>query len=382
MSSVHSTPLSAHLTVPRSVRSGRLYRRIEVKLRRKAVRKRTIRISLLISNVLILGFILVFILNNQASTQAAIGSTAIDSGSVSTTTVNPLDQLSSADIALTVARMAGLPETTPIANQAESQAADLAIISNNDDVVTKPQVVLTSLKSRADIVNYTTKNGDTVAALAAQYGVTSNSILWSNGLTSNTLPASDHLVIPPINGLVYTVKSGDTPASLAQKYGANAAQIIAYNDAEISGLTVGEQILIPNGAPPVAAAASPSAGGSASGGFPWGSGPMYGYNGYDFGYCTWYVATQIPVPGNWGNASSWAYYARLSGWNVSSTPTVGSIAQTADAAGGEGHVAVVTGVANGLIHIQDMNNYGDGGGWDRVGSAWVSPATFENFITH
>jgi surface antigen len=111
---------------------------------------------------------------------------------------------------------------------------------------------------------------------------------------------------------------------------------------------------------------------------------MYGFNGYDFGFCTWYVATQVSVPGNWGNASSWAYYARLSGWNVGSTPTVGSIAQTARAAGGEGHVAMVEGVSpdGSQIEIRDMNNYGDGGGFDRVGSGWVSASAFQNFISH
>jgi len=45
-----------------------------------------------------------------------------------------------------------------------------------------------------------------------------------------------------------------------------------------------------------------------------------------------------------GNASSWAYYAVLSGWTVSSSPQVGAIAQTSYAAGGEGHVAVVDAV--------------------------------------
>lgn len=370
----------AHLTVPRVVRSGKLYRHFELKLKRKTVRKRTVRIALLASNVFILSVILLFILKTQGASQAVTQTAVLNTSSSNTATVNPLDQLSSADIALTVARLTSMPESTAIANQAESQAADLAIISNSDDVITKPQVVGTALKSRADITNYITGANDSVSSLAAQFGVTSNSILWSNNLTGDALSAGQHLVIPPINGIVYVVKAGDTAASLAQKYGANEDQIIAYNDAEIAGLQVGEQIIIPNGTPPVVA---PTAYSAVASGFPWGSGPVYGSNGYDFGYCTWYVATQVSVPSNWGNASSWAYYARSSGWNVSSTPDVGSIAQTAYAAGGEGHVAMVTGVEDGgsLIHIQDMNNYGDGGGWDKIGSAWVPASSFQNFIS-
>ena len=288
---------------------------------------------------------------------------------------NPLDQLSSVDIAQTVAQLNSLPETFAIANQAQSQAAKVAIASSDNNVVSKPQVVDTALKSRADIQNYVTQAGDTIASLAAKFGVTSNSILWSNGLAGNSVAAGTHLNIPPVNGIVYTVKPGDTPATLASKFSANAAQIIAYNDAEIAGLQPGEQIIIPNA---TQTATVTTAANVAASGFPWGSGPIYGSNGYDYGYCTWYVATQIAVPANWGNADTWAYYARLSGWNVSQTPTVGAIAQTS--AVWEGHVAVVDAVnPDGSIQIRDMNGLA---GFGRVGYGTVPASTFQNFITH
>jgi surface antigen len=72
----------------------------------------------------------------------------------------------------------------------------------------------------------------------------------------------------------------------------------------------------------------------------------------------------------------------MSGWSVSSKPTVGAIAQTPYAAGGEGHVAIVDGVsADGTqIKFRDMNGLA---GWGRVGySGWVSASTFPNYITH
>ncbi|HVV67049.1 MAG TPA: LysM peptidoglycan-binding domain-containing protein [Candidatus Saccharimonadales bacterium] len=302
----------------------------------------------------------------------------------SSDTANPLDQLSSADIAQTVAQVNNLPETTAVANQAQSQAADIAMASTDNDVISKPQVVATSLKSKSDIQTYVTQAGDTVSALAAKFGVTSDSIRWSNSLSaSDALNPGTTLVIPPVNGVVYTIKPGDTAASLAVQFGASEDQIIAYNDAEIGGLTPGEQIIIPNAAHnnagATAASVASSSGVSNGAGFLWGSGPIYGYNGYDYGYCTWYVATQLPVPANWGNASTWAYYAALSGWNVSTMPSVGSIAQTANAAGGEGHVAIVTGVnPDGTINIRDMNGLA---GWGRVGYGTVSASHFQHFIS-
>ncbi|HET8992067.1 MAG TPA: LysM peptidoglycan-binding domain-containing protein [Candidatus Saccharimonadales bacterium] len=343
------------------------------KVKLSATRKRRIvkRVALFV-NIAIIGFISLFILDTTSSASPAISASQTSS---STVNINPLDQASSADIALTVAQASQLPEYTAVANQAQSAAANEAMASDSSNVVSKPEVVTTALKSRADISYYTTVAGDTVSSLAQKFGVTSSSIMWSNGLTNNGLNAGQRLVIPPVNGIVYTVKAGDTTASLAQKYGANEQQIIYYNDAEIGGIKVGEQIIIPNGQIQVASYSAPSYSAAS-----WG-GPTYGYNGYDFGYCTWYVATQVAVPSNWGNASSWAYYASLSGWNVSTTPTVGSIAQTALAAGGEGHVAIVDGVNGSMIHIRDMNNYGDGGGWGRVGSGWVSASSFQHFIS-
>jgi surface antigen len=377
MSTLQSPSVVARFALIRPLLASPTYQRWVAKLRRRAARRRTLRMALLLSNVVILAVILVFVLGNPRSSEAVITPSALDNANQNSANANPLDQLSSANIALTVAQLTSLPETTAVANQAESETADLAIISNSDNVLTKPQVVATALKSRADIQAYVTQSGDTLASLAAKFGVTSDSIRWSNNLSGSTLAAGVKLEIPPVNGIVYTVKAGDTPATLAQKFSANQAQIIAYNDAEISGLQPGELIIIPNGTQATVATSVFSPG------FAWGTGPLYGFNGYDFGFCTWYVATQVSVPGNWGNASSWAYYARLSGWNVSSTPTVGAIAQTPYAAGGEGHVGVVDGVSpNGdQVHVRDMNNYGDGGGFDRVGSSWVATSTYPNYIS-
>ena len=302
---------------------------------------------------------------------------------VTTSVANPLDQLSSADIALTVARLNNLPETTAITNQADSQASDLrsSLATSSASVVAKPQVVLTALKSKADIKTYKAADGDTISSIAAKYGVTSDSIRWSNNLTGDAVTVGTSLTIPPVNGIVHTVVAGDTADSLAAKYKANKDQIIAYNDAEISGLRQGDKIIVPNGtitpvviitARAIAAAAAPAAG------YAFGSTAMYGYNGYDYGYCTWYVANRISVPSNWGNANTWANLAPLSGWTVSSVPRAGAIGQTPR--GAEGHVAVIEAVSDDgtMIKYSDMNGLA---GYGRVGySEWVSASKFPNYI--
>jgi len=357
--------------------SNKLYRRYQSLMNRKGMRKRLVRFSLAGGNLLIIAVVLAFIVGSPHSGGAAPA--ILSSNANETAASNPLDQLSSADIAVTVSRVTNVPEATSVTNQADSEHAQLAMSSASESVASKPEVVATALKSKADIQNYVTVTGDTVSGLATKFGISADSIRWSNQLNGDSVAAGKKLVIPPVNGIVYTVKSGDTVDSLAQKYKADKQKIIDANDAEISGLKPGEQILIPNGsvaAPAVArVAATPS--------FPWGGySPVYGYNGYDYGYCTWYVANRVAVPSNWGNASSWAYYAGMSGWTVSSKPIPGAIAQTPYAAGGLGHVAYVEAVsADGtMMKYSDMNGLA---GWGRVGySDWVPISKFPHYIYH
>lgn len=311
--------------------------------------------------------------NNTMSAASALTGDAKDAS-------NPVDGLTAYDIAANVAHMANLPESTPIDNQAQSAKVAVAVSTSEAAVVAKPQLVTTALKSKNDIHTYTVVSGDTVTSIAQKFGISTDSIKWSNNLKSDSVALGSKLVIPPVNGIVYTVKAGDTVQSLATKYKANADQITAYNDAEISGITAGEQVLIPNGqiqaAPTYAANAyggsfTPIYGSSGGGGcarwvsrYPC----LYGNNGYDYGWCTWYVASRIAMPSNWGNASTWAYYAARSGWTVSKTPRVGAIMQSSSG----NHVAYVEQVSadGSQVIFSDMNGQA---GWGNVGvSGWTS----------
>ncbi len=356
-------------------------------MQRKTVRRRIIRYGLILGNlaILVIVFAVIFLVPRAGQATASSGvaehAAALSAdASNQSQAVNPLDQLSAADVAVTVARMGLLPEATAVTNQADSVNAELAMAPTSADIVTKPQVVDTAFNSRQDIKYYTTVAGDTVATIAAKFNVTSDSIRWSNNLNTDAVAVNQKLVIPPVNGIVYTVQAGDTADSLASKFSANKDKIIAFNDAEISGLQPGEQILIPDGtkaAAPVVIVASSSRATT----FPWGgSAPIYGYNGYDYGYCTWYVASRIAVPTNWGNANTWDNLAPLSGWSVSTVPTPGAIAQTDR--GAEGHVAIVEAVSpdGSQIKFSDMNGLA---GFGRVGySGWMPASTFQHFITH
>jgi surface antigen len=126
---------------------------------------------------------------------------------------------------------------------------------------------------------------------------------------------------------------------------------VSVNDAE-RGVVAGSYVWIPNVAMPTVTRFASASFRVAS------FSPNYGFNGYDYGYCTYYVASRIAVPSNWGNANTWDNYARVTpGWAVVLTPSDGT-----------------------MIKYSDMNGLA---GWGRVGySDWVSASRFEHYIVH
>ncbi|MDB5177058.1 MAG: putative domain containing protein [Candidatus Saccharibacteria bacterium] len=289
-----------------------------------------------------------------------------------------VDELVATDVAANLAEQTNMSVATNVANLSVSLAAKTELAQTSDTAIVKPQIVQPTASSR-DISSYVTKQGDTVQSIAASYNISPDTIRWANNLLSDSLTAGKTLSVPPVDGVVYTVKSGDTPDSLAGVYAASKDRIVSYNDLEISGLTPGNKIVIPGGtlpenqrpgyqAPtsrPTAVASTANYAGGTGYRVSSGISTVSAGNKYAWGNCTWYAyerRTQMgkPVGSYWGNAKTWAFYARSDGYVVNRTPTVGAV--LVDSAGYFGHVAVVESVApNGDIVISEMNNYAYGG---------------------
>lgn len=341
----------------------------KLRVRRKLFSKRAlIRYGMLVTNLLIVAAAVLFVMSYSDS-NVATRSTLAERNAVS-----PLDELSAADIAVNVARMANMPEVTAVTNYADTMNAEIETFTVNRRFADIPQIMTADLKTLADIKSYITQPGDTVSALSARFSVTSDSIKWSNDLLNDALEPGITILIPPMNGIIYTVRSGDTPEKLSQIYRVPVLQIILFNDIEITGMVPGKRIFLPNAQKPAPV---------------FNFFARYGNNGYDPGWCTYYAAAKGGAPSGWGHARTWAVNAaRTPGWMVSKVPVPGSIAQTTgidgERIGGSwGHVAIVEDVKyeNGQYYIKysDMNGIA---GFNKVGySGWV-PALekFQNFI--
>ncbi len=338
---------------------------------RKRHFKRNLRYGIAFGNFLLIAAVAVFIIHSQRNNS----NRNLAGTSLNAAVTSPLDQLSSADIAVHAARLVRMDEAVSVAEKANTVNSQLTIVPSDTKVVAKPQVIATAQKTRRDIQDYVVLPGDSVSLVAAKFNITSDTVRWSNGLTGENIAAGKVLKIAPSNGVIYQVKAGDTPETLAQRFKANRDFIIAFNDAEVTGLPVGEFILIPDGS-----IQTSSRGSGYSSGFSFGSGPLYSGNGYDYGYCTYYVANKRiaagnPVPSNLGNASTWKSNAARAGFAVGSTPVPGAVAWQVprDYYGHVGYVEAV--YADGSMLISEMNVVG----WNRVSSKIVDAAGMSRY---
>lgn len=155
---------------------------------------------------------------------------------------------------------------------------------------------LVSDKPRDKIIEYTVREGDTLSGVAEKFGISVETIVWQNDLSSAKalIKPGQTLEILPVSGVSHKVAKGNTIYSIARQYSAEPQAIVDFpfntfvND-ETFALAVGQIIIVPEGVPPkeaptaIARRQTPSAGTVvASGNFVW---PAAGYISQNF---VWY----------------------------------------------------------------------------------------------
>src|SRR3989344_1291094 len=157
------------------------------------------------------------------------------------------------------------PEKINLASLSVGQKEVLAASSSNTKSASEPVSPLPTLSGSAllkpnpstsgnalpkrDIEVYEVRGGDTVARIAAAYGVSQETILSENNLTTQALiKPGQELKILPTSGVSHTIQQGETLEGIAKKYGVDFETILEYNDIEIAEhILPGEVIIIPNG---------------------------------------------------------------------------------------------------------------------------------------
>ena len=145
----------------------------------------------------------------------------------------------------------GLPaveDPTPLPTQTGDTPARLALLENGalstDDssAVSLPQL---------GVVTYTVKKGDTLSGIAAEYGVTVQTIIGSNPeVKNNTLRIGQTLSVLPVSGVLYRVRGGETIEVIADSFNISVAQLAEFNrSVDFGNLGDGTLLVIPGATP-------------------------------------------------------------------------------------------------------------------------------------
>ncbi len=240
--------------------------------------------------------------------------------------------------------------------------------------------VLTPYSFHLRVDEHVVEAGDTLGAVAQQYGLNVDTLRWANQLDDpDSLSIGQRLWVPPVDGVLIRVGPTDDLAALLQRFHGGAARVETFNRLPPGALPpIGDWLMIPDGEgpplphpqPPPPPPAPPAA---RSSGYvrPAAPASWQGPGRFPFGQCTWYVAQRREV--RWsGNAGEWYENARARGYPVGSTPSAGAIQ-----VGWEsylGHVAYVEAVhEDGSWTVSEMNFAGHGGGWGRVSQRRITP---------
>jgi surface antigen len=208
------------------------------------------------------------------------------------------------------------------------------------------------------------QTGQTLATLATAYHVSTSTIEWGNQLTPYAVPdPGSTILIPPGPGALVQVLPGETPTAFAARVHLDPAVILDYNALTTNApRSAGSYLQVPlSGAPTGALIASFFV--DADNGVPSVPPQTPLHDGFPYGQCTYYVATQRAV--DWsGNAINWWRAARGKR-PEGQVPIQGAI--VVFNVGWVGHVAYVEHVnLDGTFVISEMNYHADGGGWGRI----------------
>ncbi|PIR88991.1 MAG: hypothetical protein COU07_03825 [Candidatus Harrisonbacteria bacterium CG10_big_fil_rev_8_21_14_0_10_40_38] len=137
----------------------------------------------------------------------------------------------------------GLEGTLP-----EEQVASLV----GDAYLVNPNHPLSgTLPTRGDTLIHTVQSGDTLSGIAAEYGISLNTLLWANSdkLKGGYLPVGTEVIILPVSGVLHRAREGETIRSISALYGVPEEKIIEVNRSSVSQLVAGTMLVIPGGRP-------------------------------------------------------------------------------------------------------------------------------------
>lgn len=138
----------------------------------------------------------------------------------------------------------------------------IVTVGDNDDYIFKTGATETiiSRNNRSGTIVYEAKQGESVASIARDFGLSPDTVNYANK-TSGSVTPGQKLKIPPTDGIFVAVAKNDTLSTIARRYKVSVDDVTKFNNLDSSQpIFSGQELLIPGVVAPKAAS-TPSAGG-------------------------------------------------------------------------------------------------------------------------
>lgn len=131
---------------------------------------------------------------------------------------------------------------------AESDEEAIGYVLIDQSSFLNPSALSTNITpSRNGLLTYQVEEGDTVSTIAANFGISVNTIIWANDLNaSGRIKPGQEIVILPVSGILHKVKSGESLSSIAALYKVEVERIGTFNK---EALRAGDTVVVPNARP-------------------------------------------------------------------------------------------------------------------------------------
>jgi len=140
-----------------------------------------------------------------------------------------------------------------------------SFVENQDSLkrgIHRAAVIHTTIptRSRVDVLSYIVEKGDSLFAIAENFGLKPETVLWGNFETladnPHTLQPGQELNILPINGTYHEWREGENLLKVSEYYGVNPLEIVQYPgnkldiydfDLDNPNFTSGQMLIVPGG---------------------------------------------------------------------------------------------------------------------------------------
>lgn len=94
------------------------------------------------------------------------------------------------------------------------------------------------LPGRDGLLTYKIQPGDTLSKIAANFGISLNTILWANSIKANAIRPGQEIMILPVSGVLHQLEEGETIESAAALYGVEVNTVLKYNKRSANALII------------------------------------------------------------------------------------------------------------------------------------------------